>query len=109
MIRRDIKSEKGPWYHNPVPLVRLTGDTNDTNTIVDGVIYNSLVDSGAQTSTIMKQFCYSIRIAKYSLDGLVDVESMGGIEVPSEGYVEVSLQILVIRANNHDVLLSINT
>ena len=43
---KDIKLEKGPQYHNPDPLVRLTGDTNKTNAIIDGVSCKGLVDKG---------------------------------------------------------------
>ena len=61
VIRKDIKLEKGPQYHNPDPPVRLIEDTNDPNIIIDGVNCKILVDSGAQISTITKSFANTVR------------------------------------------------
>ena len=52
VINKDIKLEKGPQYHNSDPLVRLVGNTNETNIIIDWVSYKGSVDSGAQIFTI---------------------------------------------------------
>ena len=56
MVNKDIKLEKGPQYHNPDPLVRLIGDTNEINIIVGGVSCKGLVGSDAQMPTITKSF-----------------------------------------------------
>ena len=105
VLRKDIKLEKGPQYHNPEPLVRLIGDTNETNVIVDGVSCKGLVDSGAQISTITKSFAKVLGLKNYHLDRLLDTMGTEGTEVPYEGYVEVSLWIPEIRVYNQDLLM----
>ena len=37
VIRKEIKLEKGPQCHNPASIIRLIGDTNESNIIVGGV------------------------------------------------------------------------
>ena len=46
-----------------------------------------------------------MELKNYSLDGLLDIEGTGGIELPYEGYVEVNLQIPGIGAYNQDALM----
>ena len=103
MIRKDIKLEKGPEYHNPDPLVRLIGDTNESNIKVDGVSCKGLVDSVAQISTTTKSFAKAFRLKNYHLDGLLDIEGTARMEVPYQVYVEVNLNIPEVRAYHQDV------
>ena len=65
-MNKDIKLKKSPKYHKPDPIVRLIGDTNDTNIIADGVSCKGLVDSGAQISTMTRSFTKTF--------GLLDIE-----------------------------------
>ena len=39
-------------YHNPDPLGRLVGETNESNVIVEGQETRALLDSGSQLSAI---------------------------------------------------------
>ena len=79
VIRKDIKLEKDPQYHKPDPLVRLIGDTIETNVRVVGVFCNRIVDSEVLISTISKSFAKALGLIHGSLDVLLDVEGRGGI------------------------------
>ena len=43
-------------YHNPDPLVRLIGEPNETSIVIENAKVKSLVDSGAQISSISNKF-----------------------------------------------------
>ena len=102
-IDKDIKLMKDPQYHNPDPLVRLTEDTNETNIVINVVSCKGLVDSGAKTSIIIKSFIKALGLK--TIDGLLDIEGIGGMEVSYQGYVEVNLQIQEIGAHNQEDIL----
>ena len=46
-------------YLNPDPWVRLIGDTNETKVVLEGVNCTSLIDSGAQVSSITEQLAHT--------------------------------------------------
>ena len=75
-------------------------DTNRTNNVLHWVSYTGLVEIGAQISTIIKLFANALGLEICNLDGLLDIEETGGIEVPYEGYVEANLWIQEIRTYN---------
>ena len=53
----DMKiSQVAEKYHNPDPLLRLIGLTNEATVIVEGQKVPTLIDSGAQLSTMSEAF-----------------------------------------------------
>ena len=66
-VKRDVIALK-ELYHNPDPLVRLIGEANETEVIIEDKKVKGLIDSGAQVSSISDTFasklgsqCKSIR------------------------------------------------
>ena len=74
-------------YLNPDPWVRLIGDTNETKVVLEGINCNSLVDSGAQVSSITEQLAHTLELEIKPLKRLVRIEGVGGYSVPYLGYV----------------------
>ena len=80
-------------YHNPDPLYRLIGESNETTIIVENEKIKGLIDSGAQISSISDKFAETLNLEVKKLETLLDLEPTGGGQVPYDGYVEVRLQI----------------
>ena len=92
-------------YHNPDPLVQLIGELNETSVVIINVKVKGLVDSGAQISSISDKFAKLLKLPRNKLEILLDLEPMGGGNVPYEGYVEVLMQVPGIAAFDLDVLM----
>ena len=58
-----------PRYHNPSPLVWLSGHANKATVVVEGVETMALVDTGSQISALTKGFCleYGLRILPWGV------------------------------------------
>ena len=94
-------------YYNPDPLYRLIGRTNETPLEVDGHKIMGLIDSGANISSISKNFTEKLGLPFRHLDSLLEIEGSGGIEVPYLGYTEVNLKIPGVKAFDEDILVVI--
>ena len=49
-------------YYNPDPLLRLIGEANEADIILEGRVVRALIDSGAQVSTITDHFARELRL-----------------------------------------------
>ena len=65
----------------------------------------ALVDAGAQVSTASEGLYKEKRHKVKSLNDIIRHEVMGGITVPYKGYVEVYLQLLVVKQDIEGILL----
>ena len=83
----------------------LVVQSNEANIIVDGQKVTTLIDSGAQVSSVSSGFCKWMTLKVHPLDSLLELESIRGLAIPYLGYVEVNLQIPCIWGYNEDVLL----
>ena len=65
----------------------------------------TLIDSGAQVSSVSSQFCEELALEIQPLGQLLELERTGSTAIPYLGFVEVNLQIPGIQHYNEDVLL----
>ena len=65
----------------------------------------TLIDSGAQVSSISSQFCKELTLQIQSLGRLLELEGTGTSTIPYIRFMEVNLQIPGIKNYNEDVLL----
>ena len=89
-------------YHNLDSLVRLIGEANETNVIIENQEVKGLIDSGAQVSSISDTFASKLGLEIKQLNTLLDLELMGGGQVPYDGYVELKMRVPNVRAFNLD-------
>ena len=68
-----------PEYHNPDPLVRLIGKTNEASAVVDGVPITCLVDSGSCMSAMVKSFAKELKLEIKPLHTILDIEVTGEV------------------------------
>ena len=94
-------------YHNPDPLVRLIGKTNEAPAVVDGVPITCLIDSGSNMSAMVKSFAKELGLEIKPLHTILDIEVTGGGTCPYYGYVECRLQLPQIKKFDVDVLMLI--
>ena len=73
--------------------------------IMDGQRMTTLIDSGAQVSSISYQFCEDLALQIQPLGQLLELEGTGDSAIPYLGFMEVNLQILGIKNDHEDVLL----
>ena len=92
-------------YHNPDPLVRLIGEANETDVIIENQKVKWLIDSGAQVSSILHTFASKSGLEIKQLNTLLDLELTGGGQVPYDGYVELRMWVPNVRAFDLDVLM----
>ena len=92
-------------YHNPDPLVRLIGEANETEIIIENEKVKGLIDSGAQVSSISYTFASRLGLKIKQLNTLLDLEPTGGGQVPYNGYVELRMRVPNARAFDLDVLM----
>ena len=52
-----IKFITGSQYHNPDTVVRLIGRPNEAHVFIDDIKVTTLIDTGAQVSTITQDLC----------------------------------------------------
>ena len=105
MISKTLKQRD--LYHNPDPLGRLVGETNESKVIVEGQETRTLLDSGSQLSSISWSWVKKLNLEPKQLQSILWIEGSGGLEVPYLGYVEVQLKLPEVKAFNHNVLLLI--
>ena len=92
-------------YHNPNPLVRLIGEVNETEIIIENEKVKGLIDSGAQVSSISDTFTSKLGLKIKQLNTLLDLEPTGGGQVPYNWYVELRMRVPNVRAFDLDVLM----
>ena len=92
-------------YHNPDPLVRLIGEANETDIVIENEKVNGLIDSRAQVSSISETFASKLGLEIKQLDTLLDLEPTGGGQVPYDGYVELCMRVPNVKAFDLDVLM----
>ena len=56
-----------------------------------------LLDTGAQVSTISRDFCEQHRYDIYPMNQMVYLEGMGGFSIPYLGYIEATVSISPIK------------
>ena len=92
-------------YHNPDPLVRLIGEANETDIVIENKQVKGLIDSGAQISSISDTFASKLGLEIKQLNTLLDLEPTGGGQVPYGGYVELCMRVPNVKAFDLDVLM----
>ena len=90
---------------NPDPIAHLVGHSNEAPVIVDWQRVTTLINSGAQVSSITSQFYEDLTLQIQPLGRLLELEGTGGSAIPYLGYVDANLQILRIKKYNEDILL----
>ena len=99
-----FKGEGDDRYINPDPLYCLVGPANEIESIIDGVKLGTLVDSGAQCSSITLDKVRELGLELKGLDTL-KLRGWGGVEAPYLRYTECRLEIPEIKGFNEDVLM----
>ena len=94
-------------YHNPDPLFRLVGEANESVVIVEGKEARTLLDSGFQLLAISLAWVKELNLKPQQLQSILQIEGLGGLDVPYLGYVETCLRIPEIKAFDNDILLLI--
>ena len=92
-------------FLNPDPIAHLVGQSNETPIIFNRQKVTTLINLGAQVSSVTSGFCEWMTLKVHSLDRLLELEGTRGSAIPYMGYVEVNLQIPSVRGYNEDVLL----
>ena len=72
---------------------------------MDGQGVTTLIDLGAQVSSISSQFCEDLTLQIQPQGRLLELEGTGDSAFSYLGYVEVNLQILGIKNYDEDILL----
>ena len=54
---------KGPQYHNPDPIARLIGPTNEAEIILEGICIPALVDTGANMTCINQWLASALKFS----------------------------------------------
>ena len=103
-VKQDVVTLK-ELYHNPDPLVRLIGEANETEIIIENEKVKGLIDSGAQVSSISDTFASKLGLKIKQLNTLLDLEPTGGGQVPYNRYVELRMRVPNVRAFDLDVLM----
>ena len=91
-------------YHNPDALYRLIGPTNESQVIIEGRSCLGLIDSGAQLSGISLKLVQELGLQIFQFRSLLEIEELGGIDVPYLGYVEARLRIPGVSGFDEDLL-----
>ena len=92
-------------FLNPDPITHLVGCSNGVPVIVNGQEATTLIDSGAQVSSVSSQFCKELAWQIQPLVSVNGARGDGGAAIPYLGLMEVNLQIPGITNYNEDVLL----
>ena len=75
--------------------------------MVEGQEARALIDSGSQLSSISLAWVKKLNLKPQQLQSILQIEGLGGLDVPYLGYVETCLGIPEIKAFDTDVLLLI--
>ena len=71
---------------------------------INGIECQSLINLGAEMSTITITFAKQLDLPTQQLDQILNIETTGGT-VPYFGYIKVNLQVPGVQAYNEDVLM----
>ena len=99
----DSKREGDHQYHNPDPLYHLIGPANEIESIIEGKVLPTLVDLGAQCSSITLDMVKELKLDLHPLDTL-QLRGWGGAEVGYLGYTECALEIPEVKGFKQDIL-----
>ena len=91
-------------FLNPDSIAHLMGCSNEAPVMVNGQKMTTLIDLGAQVSSISSQFCEDLTLHIQPLGRLLKLEGTWGSAIPYLRYIEVNLQIPGIMNCNKDVL-----
>ena len=69
---------------------------------MDGHEVTTLIDTGAEVSSISSGLCEQMVLKIDSLDRLLELEGMGGLAILYLGYVKVNLQLPGIMGYNKE-------
>ena len=86
-------------------MVRLIGEANETEIIIEDRKVKGLIDSGAQVSSISDTFASKLVLKIKQLNTLLDLEPTGGGQVPYNGYIELRMRVPNVRAFDLNVLM----
>ena len=103
-VKNVSKGEGDNRYINPDPLYHLVGPANEIESIVEGVKVGTLVDLGAQCSSITLEMVQKLGLELKGLETL-KLTGWGGVEAPYLRYTECKLQIPGIKSFEEDVLM----
>ena len=78
-------------FLNPDPITHLVGGSNKAPVIVDGQELTTLIDLGAQDSSVNSQFCEDLTLQIQPLGQLLELEGTRGSAIPYLGFMEVNL------------------
>ena len=92
-------------FLNPDPTACLVGCSHEDPVIVDGQRMTTLIESGAQVSSISSQICRDLALQIQPLGQLLELEGTGSSNLPYLRFVEVNLQIPGIKNYDENVLL----
>ena len=73
--------------------------------LVEGQSFLAFIDSGASISTITEDLVEHLQFPIQTLNRFLNTEGTRGIRVPYLRYMEMHLQVPVVRAFDRDVLL----
>ena len=94
-------------YYNPNHKVRLIGTHNEVRTEINVGLKMTLVDSGAQISTIYDALRTKLDLPMWQLPDEVNFVGFGGITFKNKGYTRIRLLIPGIEGFDKNVLLFI--
>ena len=86
-------------------MVRLIGEANKTDIIIENKKVKGLIDSRVQVSSISDTFASKLGLKVKQLDTLLDLEPTGGRQVPYDRYVELHMRVPNVRAFDLNVLM----
>ena len=85
------QSEVKPRTANPDAWGRLIGPHNIAPLVIDGIETMSLLDTGAQISTISKKWVEDLCLPIEEIDDFLEIEQAGGSCLDYEGVVEIHI------------------
>ena len=83
------------------------GEANESTIMVEGQEARVLLDSGSQLLAISLEWVKKLKLKPQQLQSILQIEGLGGLEVPYLGYVEACHKIPEIKAFDFDILLLI--
>ena len=75
-------------FLNTDPIVYLVGHSNEAPLIVDGQETTTLIDLGAQVSSVSAKFCEDLALQIKPLGRLLELEGTGGAAIPYLGFMD---------------------
>ena len=102
MIYKILKQNN--LYHK---LFQLVGEANESMVRVEEQEARALLDSGSPLSANSLKWVKKLKVKPQQLQYILQIEGLGGLEVPYLGYVDAHLKIPKIKAFDLDVLLLI--